>query len=257
MVRAERRPRRWPARVLAAAGPPPDPLGACRIWARLFRLVATSGWSGPRTPHRWPAPVRAAAGPPPAPPGPAGSGPGCSGRWRRRGGRAVGRLVDGQRPFVQRPGLRRLPQVPQDRGPGCSGRWRRRGGPGRRPPHRWPAPVLAAAGPPAGCPRSCRIWPGCSGGWRRRGGPGRRRPRRWPAPVRAAAGPPGRSPGPAGSGPGCSGRWRRRGGPGRRPPRSMASARSGSGRASAGCPRSCRIRARLFRPVATSGWSGP
>ena len=98
--------------------------------------------------------------------------------------------------------------------------------------------------------------PGCSGRWRRRGGPGRRRPRRWPGRVLAAAGPPPAGPGPAGSWPGCSGRWRRRGGPGRRRPRSMARARSCSGRASSGCPRSRRIMARLFRSVATSGWSG-
>ena len=37
----------------------------------------------------------------------------------------------------------------------------------------------------------------------------------------------------------------------------MASARSCSGRAPSGCPRSCRIMARLLRSVATSGWSGP
>ena len=134
--------------------------------------------------------VLAAAGPrPPAPPGPAGSGPGCSAGGDVGVVRAVGGLGDGQRAFLQRPGPLRIPRSRRI-GPGCSGRWRRRGGPGRRPPHRWPARVPAAAGPPPDPQVLQDRGQVVQARWRRRGGPGRRPPRRWPAPVPAAAGPP-------------------------------------------------------------------
>ena len=50
------RPRRWPGHALAAAGPPPAAPGPAGSAARLFRQVATSGWSGP-----WAASVMARA----------------------------------------------------------------------------------------------------------------------------------------------------------------------------------------------------
>ena len=131
---------------------------------------------------------------------------------------AVGRLGDGQRAFLQRPGPRRLPQVPQDLGQVVQVGWRRRGGRGRRPPHRCPARVPAAAGPPPDPPGPAGLGQVVQARGRRRGDPGRRPPHRWPAPVPAAAGPPPDPPGPAGSGRGCSGRGRRRGDRGRRSP---------------------------------------
>ena len=168
---------------------------------------------------------------PPDPPGPAGSRPGCSGRWRRRGDpgrkpphrwpapvlqrpgprriprsrrisgqvvqdggdvgviRAVNGLIDAQRPFLQRPGLRQIPQVMQDLGQVVQVAGD--GGVIRAVNRLIDAqrPLLPAAGPPPDPPGPAGLWPGCSGRWRRRGDPGRKRPHRCPAPVPAAAGP--------------------------------------------------------------------
>ena len=165
-----RPPRRWPARVPAAAGPPPAPPGPAGSWPGCSGRWRRRGGPGRRRPQSM-ASARSCSGRAPA----------GSPRSRRIVARlfrssadvgvvrAVGGLADGQRAFLQRPGPRQIPQVPQDQGQVVQAGWRRRGGPGRRRPRRWPARVLAAAGPPPDPPGPAGSGPGCSGGWRRSG----------------------------------------------------------------------------------------
>ena len=85
--------------------------------ARLFRPMATSGWSGPWACSAM-ARARSARGRAAvACPGPAAPGRGCSGGWRRWGGRGRGPgLGDGQGPLGQGPGGGGVPQVPEHQG---------------------------------------------------------------------------------------------------------------------------------------------
>ena len=111
-----RRPRGWPARVLAAAGPlrlPQVPQDQGQVVqgggdVGVVRAVGGLG-DGQRAFLQRPGPLR-------LPQVPQDQGQVVQASGDVGVVRAVGGLGDGQRTFLQRPGLLRLPQVPQDQG---------------------------------------------------------------------------------------------------------------------------------------------